>query len=82
MFENFTSFFSNKKNINVFIIALVILLAIFFLKRSGLYEGLENQDSAQSSAPAQGSTSAQGSASAPDSSLKKESSTIAVKQIA
>lgn len=72
MFENFASFFSNKKNINVFIIALVIVLAIFFLKRAGLYEGFVEGNSDSASAPD----------SAPDSSIKKESSTIVVKQIA
>ena len=44
MFENFSKFFAEKKNIHIFIAALVILGGIFTLKRIGLYEGLENQD--------------------------------------
>lgn len=44
MFENFSKFFANKKNLHIFIAALVILTGIFFLKRAGLYEGMENQD--------------------------------------
>ena len=44
MFENFSKFFAEKKNIHIFIAALVILGGIFFLKRAGLYEGMENQD--------------------------------------
>jgi hypothetical protein len=43
MFENFSKFFANKKNLHIFIAALVILTGIFFLKRAGLYEGMENQ---------------------------------------
>ena len=45
MFENFSKFFANKKNLHIFIAALVILTGIFFLKRAGLYEGMENQGS-------------------------------------
>ena len=54
MFENFSKFFANKKNLHIFIAALVILTGIFFLKRAGLYEGMENQgaSSATASAPA------------------------------
>jgi hypothetical protein len=40
MFENFSKFFAEKKNIHIFIAALVILGGIFFLKRVGLYEGM------------------------------------------
>ena len=43
MFENFSKFFANKKNLHIFIAALVIVTVIFFLKRAGLYEGMENQ---------------------------------------
>ncbi len=46
MFENFSKFFANKKNLHIFIAALVIITGIFFLKRAGLYEGMENQDAA------------------------------------
>ena len=47
MFENFSKFFAEKKNIHIFIAALVILGGIFILKRVGLYEGMEpNADSA------------------------------------
>ena len=42
MFENFSKFFANKKNLHIFIAALVIVVGIFLLKRAGLYEGLEN----------------------------------------
>ena len=53
MFENFSKFFANKKNLHIFIAALVILTGIFFLKRAGLYEGMENQGAnADASAPA------------------------------
>ena len=45
MFENFSKFFANKKNLHIFIAALVIVTGIFFLKRAGLYEGMENQGS-------------------------------------
>jgi hypothetical protein len=45
MFENFSKFFAEKKNTHIFIAALVILGGIFFLKRVGLYEGIENQGS-------------------------------------
>lgn len=41
MFENFSKFFAEKKNIHIFIAALVILGGIFTLKRIGLYEGLD-----------------------------------------
>ena len=41
MFENFSKFFAEKKNTHIFIAALVILGGIFFLKRVGLYEGLD-----------------------------------------
>lgn len=51
MFENFSKFFANKKNLHIFVAALVILTGIFFLKRAGLYEGMENQGSS-ASAPA------------------------------
>ena len=47
MFENFSKFFAEKKNIHIFIAALVILGGIFTLKSVGLYEGLENQGSAE-----------------------------------
>ena len=40
MFENFSKFFAEKKNIHIFIAALVILGGIFTLKRIGLYEGM------------------------------------------
>ena len=43
MFENFSKFFANKKNLHIFIAALVIVTGIFFLKRAGLYEGMDNQ---------------------------------------
>ena len=43
MFENFSKFFANKKNMHIFVAALVIVTGIFFLKRAGLYEGMENQ---------------------------------------
>jgi len=43
MFENFSRFFANKKNLHIFIAALVILTGIFLLKRAGLYEGVQNQ---------------------------------------
>ena len=43
MFENFSKFFANKKNLHIFVAALVILTGIFLLKRAGLYEGMENQ---------------------------------------
>lgn len=47
MFENFSKFFAEKKNTHIFIAALVILGGIFTLKSVGLYEGLENQGSAE-----------------------------------
>ena len=43
MFENFSKFFADKKNLHIFVAALVIVTGIFFLKRAGLYEGMENQ---------------------------------------
>lgn len=46
MFENFSKFFANKKNLHIFIAALVILTGIFFLKRAGLYEGMKEGASA------------------------------------
>jgi hypothetical protein len=51
MFENFSNFFAVKKNIYIFIAALVILTGIFLLKRAGLYEGLENQGSMEAAKP-------------------------------
>ena len=48
MFENFSKFFANKKNLHIFVAALVIVTGIFFLKRAGLYEGIENQGSSAS----------------------------------
>jgi len=42
MFENFSKFFAEKKNIHIFIAALVILSGILFLKRIGLYEGMKD----------------------------------------
>ena len=42
MFENFSKFFAEKKNIHIFIAALVILSGIIFLKRIGLYEGMKD----------------------------------------
>ena len=41
MFENFTKFFAVKKNITIFIAALVIVVGILFLKKAGLYEGMK-----------------------------------------
>ena len=55
MFENFSKFFAEKKNTHIFIAALVILGGIFFLKRVGLYEGLENQGSADTGSKDTGS---------------------------
>ena len=52
MFENFSKFFANKKNLHIFIAALVILTGIFFLKRAGLYEGMKNQDASSATASA------------------------------
>ena len=55
MFENFAKFFAQKKNMHIFVAALVIVGGIFFLKRTGLYEGLENasaSDAPASDAPA------------------------------
>jgi len=52
MFENFSKFFANKKNLHIFIAALVILTGIFLLKRAGLYEGMENQGTADTGAVA------------------------------
>jgi hypothetical protein len=49
MFENFSKFFAEKKNIHIFIAALVILGGIFFLKRVGLYEGMASDDTDASS---------------------------------
>jgi hypothetical protein len=40
MFENFAKFFAVKKNLHIFIAALVIVAGIFLLKRAGLYEGM------------------------------------------
>lgn len=48
MFENFSKFFAEKKNIHIFIAALVILGGIFFLKRVGLYEGMASADTSSS----------------------------------
>jgi hypothetical protein len=42
MFENFSKFFAVKKNIYIFIAALVILTGIFLLNRAGLYEGMDS----------------------------------------
>jgi hypothetical protein len=55
MFENFSKFFAEKKNTHIFIAALVILGGIFFLKRVGLYEGIENQGSADTGSKDTGS---------------------------
>ena len=55
MFENFAKFFAQKKNMHIFVAALVIVGGIYFLKRTGLYEGLENasaSDAPASDAPA------------------------------
>jgi len=52
MFENFSKFFANKKNLHIFIAALVIVTGIFFLKRAGLYEGMETSASASTDAGA------------------------------
>lgn len=55
MFENFSKFFANKKNMHIFVAALVIVTGIFFLKRAGLYEGMKEGASAagaDASAPA------------------------------
>jgi hypothetical protein len=49
MFENFSKFFAEKKNIHIFIAALVILSGIIFLKRVGLYEGMKDSSTADSS---------------------------------
>jgi hypothetical protein len=57
MFENFSIFFSNKKNLHIFIAALVIVTGIFFLKRAGLYEGMQNQGANASTAPPKKSAS-------------------------
>ena len=46
MFENFSKFFANKKNLHIFIAALVIMTGIFLLKRAGLYEGMETSTDA------------------------------------
>jgi hypothetical protein len=43
MFENFSKFFANKKNLHIFIAALVIVTGIFLLKRAGLYEGMTSE---------------------------------------
>ena len=67
MFENFSKFFANKKNLHIFIAALVIVTGIFFLKRAGLYEGMENQG-----ASASASTSTETIADSP----KKSTSSI------
>lgn len=53
MFENFSKFFAEKKNIHIFIAALVILGGIFFLKRVGLYEGMAPETDTSSSPPTQ-----------------------------
>jgi hypothetical protein len=66
MFENFAKFFAQKKNMHIFVAALVILGGIFFLKRTGLYEGLENasaSDAPASDAPASGAPASDASAS-------------------
>jgi hypothetical protein len=52
MFENFSRFFANKKNLYIFIAALVILTGIFLLKRAGLYEGAQNQGDSDATAGA------------------------------
>ena len=57
MFENFSKFFANKKNLHIFVAALVIVTGIFFLKRAGLYEGMENQGSADAVDPPKKSAS-------------------------
>ena len=62
MFENFAKFFAQKKNMHIFVAALVIVGGIFFLKRTGLYEGLENASA--SDAPASGAPASDASASA------------------
>lgn len=41
MFENFTKFFAVKKNITIFVAALVIVVGILVLKNAGLYEGMK-----------------------------------------
>lgn len=41
MFENFTKFFAEKKNIYIFVAALVIVVGILVLKNAGLYEGMK-----------------------------------------
>ena len=41
MFENFSKFFSNRENIILFVVALVILSGILYLKKLGLYEGMK-----------------------------------------
>jgi hypothetical protein len=55
MFENFSKFFAEKKNTHIFIAALVILGGILTLKSVGLYEGIENQGSADTSSADTGS---------------------------
>jgi hypothetical protein len=40
MFENFSKFFANRENIILFVVALVILSGILYLKKLGLYEGM------------------------------------------
>jgi hypothetical protein len=42
MFENFTKFFAEKKNIYIFVAALVIVVGILLLKKAGLYEGMND----------------------------------------
>jgi hypothetical protein len=43
MFENFTKFFAVKKNITIFVAALVIVVGILVLKNAGLYEGMKDE---------------------------------------
>ena len=45
MFENFSKFFANKKNVHIFVGALVIITGIIVLKRAGLYEGMKEGNS-------------------------------------
>lgn len=40
MFENFSKFFAQKKNVHILIAALVIVVGIMLLKKAGLYEGM------------------------------------------
>jgi hypothetical protein len=45
MFENFSKFFANKKNVHIFVGALVIITGIIVLKKAGLYEGMKEGNS-------------------------------------